>query len=52
MFDPENSPFLEVDTVTKSSEACRCIILWVKAMDKFHNINKKVKPKKKKLAEA
>lgn len=43
--DPKNEPILELDNVKKSSEACVCIIQWVKGIYDFYWVWKKVKPK-------
>ena len=50
--DPENEKNLEVNTVSNASPACKCIVMWITGVYNFYFVNKKVKPKKKSLAES
>ena len=50
--DPKNKEFLVPETVEKASPVCYAMLQWIKALYGFYFINKRVKPKKAKLAEA
>ncbi len=48
----ENVDLLKQEKVAAASTACECIIMWVNGIYSFHIVNKDIKPKKIKLAEA
>ena len=50
--DPEFKESLEVQNVEKASNACKCIIMWIKGVYDFFFVNKKVRPKKLALNES
>ena len=50
--DPNNEELLKQEKVAAASTACECIIMWVNGIYSFHIVNKDIKPKKVKLAEA
>ena len=45
-------PDFQPETVAKQSRAAMSLCLWVRAMDRFHIVNKVVEPKKLKLQKA
>lgn len=47
-----NEKSLEISVVENASIACKCMIMWIKGIYDFYFVNKKVKPKKLKYAEA
>ena len=44
--DPEIEPFIEVSKVEGASNACGCIIKWVRGIHDFYFVNKKIIPKR------
>ncbi len=52
LLDPAVKEEIRVDNVEKASTACKCIIMWINGIYNFYFVNKKVKPKKIKLAES
>ena len=50
--DKKNAEYLDEHSIEKASPVCFAMFKWIQAMYGFYFINKKVKPKKAKLAEA